>query len=258
MATNERPSSSNLASEADDSSVHDRPRSARSSSERLYHGEPSITHVEEETARLGSNFRSYFGYFWWFLTDQWFLVALALLISITSQFQVPLDQQNVKEVVVTYLCVALIFFITGCTLPTNVLVQNYRRWKLHLFCQIQSFLLTSAIVYAVVSLCAINTNFMDAGLLVGMIFAGCVPTTISSNVVMTKQASGNQALTVVESTLGNLLGPFISPLLLLMYTSSHAWYTHFLPGPGSGGFGELYRRVFQQLGLSLFLPLVSL
>lgn len=96
---------------------------------------------------------------------------------------------------------------------------------------------------------------MDPGLLVGMIFTGCVPTTISSNVVMTGQAHGNTALTVVESTLGNLLGPFFSPLLIQMYTASDEWYTDILPKSDEGGYGEIYKRVFKQLGLSIFLPL---
>ena len=116
--------------------------------------------------------------------------------------------------------------------------------------------MTSAVIYGVVSLCATNREFMDPGLLVGMIFTGCVPTTISSNIVMTEQAHGNVALTVVQSTLGNLLGPFLSPLLIQMYTGNNAWYTHILPISGEGGYGEIYKRVFKQLGLSIFLPLV--
>lgn len=191
----------------------------------------------------------------WFLFDQWFLLALGCLVLIASQVRVPAAQQDKKETVVTYLCVAVIFIVTGCTLPTRVLLQNYGRWKIHLFVQIQSFLMTSAVIYGVVSLCATNRNFMDPGLLVGMIFTGCVPTTISSNIVMTRQAHGNTALTVVQSTLGNLLGPFLSPLLLQMYTASNEWYTDILP-TDQGGYGEIYKRVFKQLGLSLFLPLV--
>ena len=193
----------------------------------------------------------------WFVCDQYFLFGLGFFILLASQVQVPRAQQALKETVVTYLCVSVIFFITGCTLPTTILLQNYSRWRLHLFCQVQSFLLTSAIVFGVVSACASNVNFMDAGLLVGLLFTGCVPTTISSNVVMTAQASGNQALTVVESTLGNLLGPFIAPLLILMYLSCDAWYTKTVPTIELGDFGGLYRRVFMQLGLSIFLPLVS-
>lgn len=192
----------------------------------------------------------------WFLIDQWFLLALGCLVLIASQVQVPASRQGKKEIVVTYLCVAVIFITTGCTLPTPVLMQNYSRWKIHLFVQIQSFLMTSAVIYGVVSLCATDRNFMDPGLLVGMIFTGCVPTTISSNVVMTGQAHGNTALTVVESTLGNLLGPFFSPLLIQMYTASDEWYTDILPKSDEGGYGEIYKRVFKQLGLSIFLPLV--
>lgn len=215
--------------------------------------------VNEETGhqQAASKWISYLDNARWLLIDQWFLVALGILILIASQVQVSDAQQEIKETVVTYLAVAVIFFITGCTLPTRVLLQNYGRWRLHLFAQTQSFLLTSAIVFGVVSACATNPDFLDPGLMVGLIFTGCVPTTISSNIIMTGQANGNQALTTVESTLGNALGPFITPLLMLMYTSTGAYYTRFLPKLGSDGFGELYRRVFKQLGLSLFLPLVS-
>ena len=192
----------------------------------------------------------------WFILDQWFLIGICCLVLISSQVQVPASRQQKKEIVCTYLCVAVIFIVTGCTLPTRVLLENYARWKLHFFVQSQTFLMTSAVVYAIVSICATNPQFMDPALLVGMIFTGCVPTTISSNVVMTRQAHGNTALTVVQSTLGNFLGPFISPLLIIMYTSSGAWYTKVLPPTRTGQFSEIYRRVFMQLGLSIFLPMV--
>lgn len=194
----------------------------------------------------------------WFVLDQWFLIGICCLILISSQVQVPASRRQKKEIVCTYLCVTIIFLVTGGTIPTRVLLENYGRWKLHLFVQSQTFLITSAVVYAVVSICATNPRFMDPALLVGMIFMGCVPTTISSNVVMTRQAHGNTALTVVQSTLGNLLGPFISPLLIIMYTSSGAWYTKILPPTNTGEFSEIYRRVLLQLGLSIFLPMVCL
>jgi sodium/bile acid cotransporter 7 len=198
-----------------------------------------------------------FAFLRWWLEDQWFLVALALLIVIASQAQVPESQQALKTTVVTYLCVSLIFLLTGLTLPTRTLLENYSRWKLHLFVQAQCFLMTSAVIFGIVSLCATNPSFMDPGLLIGLIFMGCVATTISSNVVMTRTAHGNVALTVVQSTLGNAISPFITPALVSMYTSTGAWYTDVLPKE-EGGYGQIYRRVFKQLGLSIFLPLVSL
>ena len=217
---------------------------------------PSCSAIPLHTSSKASTWRRYISLVRWFVIDQWFLLAFGSLIVLASQVQVSRPQQKKRETVVTYLCVAVIFLITGCTLPTRVLLQNYSRWKIHLFVQGQSFIMTSVIIYGVVSLCATNPAFMDPGLLCGFIFLGCVPTTISSNIVMTKQAHGNQALTVVESTLGNLLGPFVTPLLIEMYLASGAWYTEPLPRTGPGEFGELYRRVFKQLGLSMLLPLV--
>lgn len=190
-----------------------------------------------------------------YLKEQWFLVGLGVVIAIASQKQIREDHQDLKQTIVSYFCVSIIFLITGCTLPTKVLLANYSRWKVHLFVQMQCFLMTSATTFAIVTAAATNKEFMDEGLLIGMIITGIVPTSISSNVVLTKQANGNTALTVAQSTLGNLLGPFIVPLLIRMYTSNGAWYTDFLPHD-INGFGEVYRRVFKQLGLSLFLPLL--
>lgn len=117
-----------------------------------------------------SRWRQFISSIRWLVLDQWFLLALGLLILVSSQSQVSAINQAKKETVVTYLCVSIVFFITGCTLPSKILLDNYKRWKIHLFVQIQSFLMTSAVVYGVVSLCATNTNFMDPGLLVGLIF----------------------------------------------------------------------------------------
>jgi solute carrier family 10 (sodium/bile acid cotransporter), member 7 len=191
------------------------------------------------------------------IIDQWFLISLGLVILVASQVQVPSSHQKLKSTLVSYLCVSIIFFLTGCTLKTQTLIDNYSRWKIHLFVQLQCYLLTSATIFALVSACATNPEFMDAGLLLGLLLTGCTATTISSNVIMTGEAHGNQALTVVQSTLGNFLAPFLTPLIFSMYTSTGAWYTEVLPKE-KGGYGEIYRRVFKQLGLSLFVPMVSL
>ncbi|ORY03497.1 sodium bile acid symporter family protein [Clohesyomyces aquaticus] len=190
----------------------------------------------------------------WFVQDQWFLIAMGFIILVSSQVQVPESQQRVKRTVVTYLAVSVIFFINGCTLSTRLLFENYKRWKVHASVQLQCYLLTSAASFAIVSICATNPHFMDPWLLIGLLFVGSAPTTMSSNVVMTRQAHGNAALTTVQSVIGQFLCPFLTPILIQMYMSSGAWYTKVLI-TGAGEYGEIYRRVFQQLGLSLFLPM---
>ena len=95
---------------------------------------------------------------------------------------------------------------------------------------------------------------MDPWLLIGFLFIGTAPTTMSSNVVMTRQAHGNPALTVVQSIIGQFLCPFLTPILLQMYLSSGAWYSKVL-GNEDDNYSEIYKRVFKQLGLSLFIPM---
>ncbi|CAI6336035.1 unnamed protein product [Periconia digitata] len=191
----------------------------------------------------------------WIVVDQWFLLAMAALILISSQVQVPYEQQQIKRTVITYLTVSVIFFINGCTFPTRTLIENYKKWKVHLFVQGQCYLVTSAATFAVVSLCATNPKFMDAWLLIGYLFLGSGPTTMSSNVIMTRQAHGNPALTVVQSIIGQILCPFLSPILIQMYLSSGAWYAKVLLNDNGSNYAEIYRRVFMQLGISLFIPL---
>jgi solute carrier family 10 (sodium/bile acid cotransporter), member 7 len=189
----------------------------------------------------------------WFCKDQWFLLAMSVVIIIASQVQVPLSQQTTKQVVVSYLSVSIIFFTAGCTLSTDVLIANYAKWKHHLFIQGQCFLLVSALGFAVVSLTA-TSRFMDPWLLIGLIFNACQPTAMASNVLFTRQSHGNATLTVVETTIGNLLGPFVSPLLIQMYLSAGAWYSDVIPNQATG-YAGLYRRVFMQFGLSIYLPM---
>ena len=97
---------------------------------------------------------------------------------------------------------------------------------------------------------------MDPWLLIGMIFNGCQPTAMASNVQFTRQAGGTTALTVVETTIGNLIGPVLSPALIRMYLLPRTWYGEVIPSQSSGdSYTSLYRRVFMQFGLSIYLPM---
>lgn len=73
---------------------------------------------------------------------------------------------------------------------------------------------------------------------------------------MTRKAGGNATLTLTQSVVGNVIGPFLSLLLVHGYMSISVWYPDVMPR-STGGFGELLERVFTQFGLTLFLPLVS-
>ncbi len=43
-----------------------------------------------------------------------------------------------------------------------------------------------------------------------------MPTTISTNVVFTKHAGGKEAVSLINSVLGSVIGIFVSPALLIL------------------------------------------
>jgi sodium/bile acid cotransporter 7 len=144
--------------------------------------------------------------------------------------------------------------MSGLSLSFDQLVKHTRNVRLHLIVQVMSFLVTSSAFFGVA--CAARTNqHIDVSTLVGLIATGSLPTTISSNVVMTKQAGGDEAATVVEVTLGNFLGPFITPLLITkLYLPASAEFREWLPSGATDNLPQLYRNVMLQMGTSVFAP----
>ncbi|KAI0098602.1 sodium bile acid symporter family protein [Hypoxylon sp. NC0597] len=202
-----------------------------------------------------TRFTVFLTFVWWFIKDQWFIITLLLLILISSQKQVPRQQQQIKDTVVQNLAVAVIFLINGCTIPTQILVKTIRCWKIHIFVQVLCFLFTSSTALAVVTATATNPNLIDPALLNGIVLLGSLPTALSFNTIMTKKAQGNDALTLTESVIGSCLGPVVSTVLIQVYSSIPVWYAQTLP-KAAAGYGAVFKQVFAQLGLTLFLPLI--
>jgi sodium/bile acid cotransporter 7 len=87
----------------------------------------------------------------------------------------------------------VIFLISGLSLRTKILAETILRIRLHLLIQIINLVIIPFTVFGLVLLffkLHMNINSM---LLVGVVIAASTPTTVSSNVVMTKNAKGNEA-----------------------------------------------------------------
>lgn len=193
-----------------------------------------------------------------FLLSNWFFVVLGVAIALAHLFPNFAKQGGMirSEYSIGYGAVAIIFIISGLSISTKTLFVNLSHWRAHTTVLTMSFLITSSIVYGIC--CGIRASHdaqIDDWLLVGLIVAQSCPTTVSSNVVMTKAAEGNDVLTVSEVVIGNVLGAFITPALVQLY----------LQGPWDFGnpshqatditVGELYGDVMKQIGLSVFVPL---
>ncbi|KAK4054185.1 LRR receptor-like serine/threonine-protein kinase RGI2 [Microbotryomycetes sp. JL201] len=193
------------------------------------------------------------------ILDQWFLIGIGIVIALAHSFPDVAKEGGVikSEYTISYLAVAIIFFISGLSLPLENLIKRIWDWRLHLVTQVTSFLFFPAVVYAIVNCVrTADPRFerFDKYALTGMVVMGCVPTTISSNVVMTGQAGGDESAATIEVMIGNLLGTFLSPALLDMFMSG-PWSFGKPVASGGGGQSKIYRQVLAQLGYTVFIPL---
>lgn len=191
-----------------------------------------------------------------YLKGQWFFFCLAIFIVI-ARFapNFAADDGLIRgQYSIGYGAVAWIFLQSGLSMKTTRLLANMGNWRAHSTIFFISFLITSSIVYGFC--CAIkaaNDTKIDDWVLIGLILTATCPTTVASNVIMTTNAGGNDLLCVCEVFLGNMLGAFITPALVQMYTKEGPF--QFGNPAGNQGIAALYGRVMKQVGLSVFVPL---
>lgn len=198
-----------------------------------------------------------------FLLSQWFFCLLGVFIALAYKFPNFARQGGLirAEYSIGYGAVAVIFLISGLSMSTQDLLKNALHWRVHLTVLSLSFLVTSAIIYGIaLGIKAAHDGQIDPWLLVGMIVTHACPTTVSSNVVMTRQAHGNVVLTLCEVFIGNVLGAFITPALVQMYLTGTWEFGNPLHQVLASedikvSVGELYKHVMKQIGLSVFVPL---
>ena len=191
-----------------------------------------------------------------YLKSQWFFFCLAIFIVI-ARFapNFARDGGLIRgEYSIGYGAVAWIFLQSGLSMKTKKIVANIGNWRAHLTIALQSFLITSSIVYGFcVAIKKSGDTKIGDWVIIGMILTATCPTTVASNVIMTTNAGGNDLLCVCEVLIGNLFGTFITPALVQMYTSN-SMFEYGNPSSGSS-MSALYARVMKQVGLSVFIPI---
>lgn len=192
------------------------------------------------------------------ILHQWLIIGIGAVCVLAYYFpNVAKTGGTIRsEYSIFYGAVAIIFLISGLSISQKSLSVHFLNWRLHLVVQVISFLLTPAIMLAVVHTILVSDTkgSIDRAILAGYILTACIPTTIASNVVMTNSAGGDDAAALVEVLIANLLGPFVAAgwtITLLPKTPEFdVWRNN------SGGLSQVYQDVFKQLGLSVLLPLV--
>ncbi|KAG9012638.1 hypothetical protein FRB94_005248 [Tulasnella sp. JGI-2019a] len=195
-----------------------------------------------------------------YVLSQWFILGLGLAVGLAAAFphvgmkDGPLEAQYTIE----WGGIGLIFLITGLSISTEALVKQAKNYRLHLVTQIVSFLVFSAVVYAIVAIIrASGTHKIDSTVLAGLILMSILPTTVASNIAMTQNAGGNVEAATIEVCIGNTIGTFITPLLLSMYLQKRDGWGFILPkAEGGNGLTAIYKHMAEQLSAALFAPLI--
>ncbi|MCH4247269.1 MAG: bile acid:sodium symporter [Acinetobacter populi] len=135
------------------------------------------------------------------------MVILATIVPISGQ---PAQIFNT----LTTIAIAILFFLHGAKLSREAVVQGIMHWKLHALV----FAFTFAI-FPIIGLMAkpVLLPLLGQQLYWGFLFMCFLPSTVQSSIAFTSVAKGNVAGAVCSASFSNIVGMFITPILVSFF-----------------------------------------
>lgn len=139
----------------------------------------------------------------------------------------------------TLVAIFALFFLHGVRLPREALVAGLSDWRLHLAILASTYIAFPAIG---LTLAALFPGLLSAELWTGILFLCALPSTVQSSIALTSIARGNVAGAVAAAAGSNLLGVFLTPLLVGLLLDAQG------AAVSLGGIGKIV--------VTLFLPFI--
>jgi sodium/bile acid cotransporter 7 len=117
---------------------------------------------------------------------------------------------------VTRVLIALVFFLYGVRLSTTETVRGLSDWRLQ-----SAVLVTTFVAFPLAGL-GLSHLALLAPVAAGILFLCLVPSTMQTNIVLTRIAGGDTAGAVVAASLSNVIGVFLTPALVALLMSAQA------------------------------------
>ncbi|WP_372784707.1 bile acid:sodium symporter family protein [Phenylobacterium sp.] len=141
--------------------------------------------------------------------DTYLLLIVAMVVA--ASFLPARGEAAVGFGWATKIAIGLVFFLHGARLSREAVIGGLTHWRLHLLVLAATFGLFPLLCLGVAALPAQITPPALAG---GIIFLGCLPSTIQSSIGFTVIARGNVAAAVAAASASNLLGIVVTPILV--------------------------------------------
>ena len=116
----------------------------------------------------------------------------------------------------TILDLPIILVLAGLGLKTEEFSKALQRFKFNLLVQCFNFGVVSVIVFGV-SRGLSEVGAISQGLADGMVICASLPLTVNMVLVLTNSAGGDEASAIFNAAFGNMVGVFLSPVLILGY-----------------------------------------
>ncbi|MFC0282741.1 bile acid:sodium symporter family protein [Camelimonas abortus] len=133
-------------------------------------------------------------------------VALASLLPVTGE-------AAQAFALVTKAAVALLFFLHGAKLSREAVTEGLAHWRLHLVVLSLTFVLFPLMGIA---FDLSFSRWINPLLGMGVLYLCLLPSTVQSSIAFTSIAGGNVAAAVCSASASNLLGVFLTPLLVAL------------------------------------------
>lgn len=140
----------------------------------------------------------------------WYLVLIVLMAAAAAVVPAR-GEAAVWLGWLTKAAIAMVFFLHGARLSREAVIGGLTHWRLHLLVLASTFALFPLLTLGVTALPAWIT---PPELATGLIFLGCLPSTIQSSIAFVSVARGNVPAAVAAASASNLLGVFLTPLLV--------------------------------------------
>ncbi|MGK5736826.1 bile acid:sodium symporter family protein [Acinetobacter junii] len=132
------------------------------------------------------------------------MVLLATLLPISGQLAYYFN-------ILTTVAIAVLFFLHGAKLSREAVIEGMLHWRMHALVFIFTFL-----IFSLIGLLSrpVLEPVLGQQLYWGFLFMCFLPSTVQSSIAFTSMAKGNVAGAVCSASFSNIIGMFITPILV--------------------------------------------